>query len=239
MNKLRSLGLVTLLLATGTVYAQSDDRAEIQGRIMSLRGELKVLEDEFLAPAALDYKNHAAFLEGPGSGLIRLLPREEFDKPEKSTVRGGGAYFSFVLLTHEYGQGSDIELYNGEFSVGFAGGDYGFLGIVTDGDVKSVTLEHPAAQYLASLSIPLKLAGARMEQRRSGQGMIVDGIQYKGRAKALVGGTYVLRSINYDRWDILICFQAVRKDSDGSFILAWKMLRQFDKPVLERIPESY
>ena len=140
MNQRSYLGLIVLLVATGSASAQVDDRTETQRKIMSLRSELKVYEETFQAPAASDYKTNAAFLEGPGTGLIRLLPREEFDKPERTTVRGGGAYYSFISRTHQYGQGSDLELSNGEFSVGFAGADYGFLGIVEEGDIESVTL---------------------------------------------------------------------------------------------------
>ena len=38
----------------------------------------------------------------------------------------------------------------------------------------------------------------------------------------------MLRSVCYDRWDILVCSKALRKDSDGSIILAWKILREFE-----------
>ena len=61
------------------------------------------------------------------------LPRQKFDSDvykenQKSiTLRGGGAFYSFSRLTHEYGGGSDLALDQGQFWVGFAGTDYGFF----------------------------------------------------------------------------------------------------------------
>jgi len=108
-------------------------------------------------------------------GLIRLLPREIFDKPERMTVRGGGAYYSFTRLTHEYGYGSDIELSRDEFSVGFAGADYGMITVLDDATIDSVTLDHPAAQFLAAHKPPVKLTDARVEQKLTSEGVTSDG----------------------------------------------------------------
>ncbi|MEP7273247.1 MAG: hypothetical protein ABI882_17235, partial [Acidobacteriota bacterium] len=226
------LGIVVLLFATGTVFGQTDDRSETLGKILNLRSELKVLEDKFHEPARADYEKYREFLKRPGTGLIRLMPREIFDKPEKSTIRGGGAYYSFIRKTHEYGRGSDIELSGDRFSVGFAGADYGVIGVIPEGDIDSVTLEHPAAKSLASLKTPTLIADARATARRMGEGGLLNGMRVGRGVRAEVGRTYVLRSIDYDSWDILVCFQVARKDSDGSYILAWKMLKEFDKPLL-------
>jgi hypothetical protein len=232
------IGAFIFLLASSAGYSQTDDRPEILNKIISLRSELKVNEEKFLLPAPSDYESYPEFLNQTRAGVIRLLPREEYDKPEKMTIRGGGAYYSFTRLTHEYGYGSDIELSRDEFSVGFAGADYGFMGMLEGGDINSVTIEHPAVQYLLSLKVPVKLEEARIEKGRRGEGITAGGIQYKGRLKALAGKTYVLRSINYDDSDILVCFQTLRKDVDGSWILVWKMLKEFDKPKLERVTEG-
>lgn len=234
MSPCRVFGVAVLFLATGTVFGQSDERAETFSKILTLRGELKTLEDKFREPSRADYDKYAEFLKRPGTGVIRLLPREIFDKPEKSTVRGGGAYYSFTRKTHEYGYGSDISLEQEMLSVGFAGADYGAIGIIPEGDIDSVTLEHPTSKAIASLKTPSKLADARVMQRQTSQGGLANGIQISSRVRSIVGRTYVLRSVNYDNYDILVAFQLARRDSDGSYILAWKMLKEFDKPFLER-----
>ena len=79
-----------------------------------------------------------------------MLPREVYEsevykKNRKTlTIRGGGAYYSFARLTHEYGYGSDLSLDSGYLSVGFAGADYGMmidLGDVSLDEIDRVTLD--------------------------------------------------------------------------------------------------
>ena len=234
------LSLLTFVIFTAcvSVQAQTSDRSQLQDKIMTLRNELKSYEDQFLSPSPADVEANAKFLGKPQTGLIRLLPREIFDKPEKMTVRGGGAYYSFKRLTHAYGYGSDLELSRDEFSVGFAGADYGMIAVLDDATIDSVTLDHPAAQYLATHKPPVKLTDARAEQRRSSEGIIANENAYRRRAQAVVGKAYLLRSINYGTSDVLVCFQAMRKDDDGSWILAWRLLKEYEKPTLEQVTEE-
>ena len=49
-----------------------------------------------------------------------------------------------------------------------------------------------------------------------------------------LNATYLLRSISYSRADILVALQVVRKDSDGSMIIAWKLLKSFATPEVAR-----
>src|SRR5262245_37106694 len=113
-----------LFLSSTSSFAQSTDRATLLKDIESLRSQLKEREDAFLEPSLEDRVAFAEFLRQSNTGLIRLLPREEYDAKNKLTIRGGGAYFSFTRLTHEYGYGSDLSLERGDLSVGFAGADY-------------------------------------------------------------------------------------------------------------------
>ena len=231
------LGFLAFVIFTAntSVKAQTPDRSQLQSKLMALRSEIKSYEDQLLAPSPADLEAYADFLSQPQTGLIRLLPREVFDKREKMTMSGGGAYYSFARLVHDYGYGSDIELSQDEFSVGFAGADYGMIAVLNDATVDSVTLAHPAAAYLASYKPAVKLPDARVEQRRTGEGIIANEVTYKSRAAAVVGKAYLLRSIDYDRSDLLVCFQTIRKDEDGSWILAWKLLKKFETPMLERV----
>src|SRR6478672_2154972 len=103
------LALATLATLTVAARAQSPSRDDILKDIAAKRAELQQLEDSFLAPAEEDRARFKEFLTQPDTGLIRLLPREIYEsevykKNRKTlTIRGGGAYFSFARLTHEYG----------------------------------------------------------------------------------------------------------------------------------------
>ncbi|HEV2835929.1 MAG TPA: hypothetical protein VGW58_11460, partial [Pyrinomonadaceae bacterium] len=194
---------------------------------------------DFLSPSEEDRNSHADFLRTPNTGLIRLLPRETYDdnatKDRKRIVtRGGGAYYSFTRLTHEYGYGSDIELSQDYFSTGFAGLDYGLLTSLGDVPLESVSLETSAANIFAGYNPPSEEPKIRLEQRRFQMGADVQGISASRRLPMKLNSTYVLRSMNYRESDVLVAFRVVRIDSDKSAIVLWKLLKKFPAPQVAR-----
>jgi hypothetical protein len=248
MNK--GFTIVFLLLCifafNANALAQSPSREDVLRQIEDKRAELQKLEEQFLAPSQEDRNGYAEFLRQPDTGLIRLLPREVYEsdtyKSNKKTltVRGGGAYYSFARLTHEYGYGSDIELQQGYLSVGFAGADYGMLTELEDVSIAEITADHPAVRFMSEYAVPNQEPRARSEYRRFATGATIDAAIYKTHLPAKVHSTYLLRSINYSDSDVLVAFYVVRKDTDGSLIIAWKLLKKYPKPELARNskPES-
>src|SRR5258707_1977551 len=144
------LSLAVLATLSVAAHAQSTSRDDVLKAIAAKRAELQRLEDQFLSPADEDRAAYKEFLSQPDTGLIRLLPRdvyesETYKKNQKAlTIRGGGAYYSFAKLTHEYGYGSDLELESGYLSVGgFAGADYGMMIDVGDVPLDKITSDYP------------------------------------------------------------------------------------------------
>ena len=226
--------LATLLLAAVSSFAQTQSRDDILKQIESKRAELNVLENRFLAPSEEDKARYADFLRQPNTGLIRLLPREKFDRSRevRLTISGGGSFYSFTRQTHEYGQGSDIMLEQGYLATGFAGADYGIMANIGDTSLENVTAE--AAPFLASHVPADDLPKARIEQRKWGEGATADGASYRERQMAKVNSTYLLRSVNYDRSDLLVAFKVVRVDDDDSVTILWKLLKKYPTPRLAR-----
>jgi len=211
--------MIKVFVATGFVltlslsaFAQTQSRDDILKKIESKRAELATLEKQFLSPSEEDQASHAEFLNQPDTGLIRLLPREKYDtatfKDNKKsiTIRGGGAYYSFARLTHEYGYGSDIELANGMLSTGFTGGHSGSLINLGDIPLETVSLESPAARELAT----------NVATKKSSQ----------SRVPLKLNSTYLLRSVDSAPSDVLVAFKVVRIDSDESAIILWKLLKK-------------
>ncbi len=201
-----------------------------------------------LAPSAGDRANYASFLSQSNTGLIRLLPRtfqqSKFYSKPLVKINGGGAYYSFSNLSHEYGYGSDLELsttisfYDGtevpprhQLSVGFAGADFGMLTNLSELPLDAVTSDL-RTEFMRAYKPPRREAEARNEFRRFRAGVTVNGQVYRSILPIQVGATYVLRSINYSESDVLVAFRVVREDTDGSVIIAWKMLKQFGTPRL-------
>jgi hypothetical protein len=215
-------------------FAQSESREDLLRKIESKRAELQALENKFLAASEEDAAAYAEFLQQPDTGLTRLLPRETYDNKNSLTVRGGGAYYSFTRRTHEYGWGTQIGFEQDTLGVSFAGADYGMLARLGDVPLNTITLDSAAAKFLASYEPPSEEPLARSEYSRFATGVKVEGILYKTHQTAIVNNTYVLRGIHYSDSDVLVTFRIVRKDSDDSLIILWKMLRKYPKPVLAR-----
>ena len=230
--------LSTLLIASLTVLAQTQSRDEVIKQIEAKRAELAVLEKKIIAISDSDREQFAAFLNQPQAGVIRLLPREIYDGNSKRrlAISGGGAYYSFGRKTHEYGYGSDIELAQEHLSVGFAGADYGLLLNLGDISLDQAANDHVATRALLDYTPPVKEAEIRAENRKLWQGIELSGFTFKSRVPAIVSNTYLLRSISIDTSDTVVVFRIVRKDTDGSLILVYKVLKTFPKPKMERTP---
>lgn len=223
---------LTLLFAPSAL-AQGDARAQAAAEIESLRAQMTAKESVLLAPSKEDRKAHAEFLAQPGTGLVRLLPREKWDG--KLSTRGGGSYYSFTRLTHDYGYGSDISLEQDWLKVGFAGANYGFMVNLGDVPLETVSAETEAVQFMAAHKTPSDEPDARKVQMQLATGGIRDGERtYQERLPVVVGSTYALRSVNYETSDVLVLFRLLRKDSDGSVTLLWKLLEKYEKPTLAR-----
>jgi hypothetical protein len=217
----------------GNALPQSQDRTVLEAEIRALVSQLKEAESDFLAPSDKDKLKYQDFLRQPDTGLTRLLPREIYQN--RLTINGGGAYYSFVRLTHDYGYGSDIQLERGQFSVGFAGANFGFLAGVGKIPLDDVSVDHPAAAYLTRYTPPTKEPEARSEYRRARDGFDAGGFTYKTRIPVRGKGTYLLRSIDYRTSDVLVALKVVRQDSDGSVVILWKILKKFPMPELEAV----
>jgi hypothetical protein len=224
-------GFVIFVLPS-QIRAQQKDRPAILLEIESLRQRIKTAETTFLAPSAEDMTSFADFLRQPNTGLARLMPRETYD--HALLIRGGGAFFSFTERSNEYGNASDLGLEQNSLGVGFAGANFGFLTSLGSVPVGSVTEDLPGVRFLADFVTPTTEPEAREQQRRTGTGFDLDGFTYRSWLPVSLNTTFALRSVNYDSSDVLVVFNVSRKDSDGSLILAWKLLRKFSTPQLVR-----
>jgi hypothetical protein len=222
---------LTFTLACLNGSAQTRSREDILKELEAKRTELIALEKSFLSPSDSDREANAASLGGSDTGLIRLMPRDKYD--QKLLTRGGGAYYSFARSNQEYGYGSDIALESGMLSVGFAGADYGMLLNIGDIPLDQAS-EHRATRALLDYTPPTKEADIRVQQRQVYNGIELGGFNFKSRSSARVSNTYLLRSISPERSDIALVFRVVREDTDGSFILVFKVLKKFPTPDMER-----
>ena len=234
-----------------------DDESKARSKNLPLVArEPRVIEKGPLALTVQDRDEHTSFLAEPNTGLIRLLPRTNPKSAfayagERPALTGGGAYFSFHYRSHQYGYGSDLELQAVQeihvrnaiqtempphyiLSVGFAGADFGMLANIGDVSLTDLTAFDSRAAYLLLYQTPRAESQARAEGQRFGLGTTIDGRTYKRTLPLEVNATYLLRSIVYDRSDVLVAFHVERQDKDGSVIVAWKLLKSFPMTQLAR-----
>jgi hypothetical protein len=227
-----ALFLICLHALSPCVRAQTADRAKAAAEIESLREQIKARESALLSVSPEDQERCAQFLSHPHTGLVRLLPREQWDG--KLSMRGGGSYYSFTRLSNEYGRATDIGLEQDKFLVGFAGADFGFISNLGDLALEAVTDETEAVQFMASFKAPLAEAEAREAGRSFWPARLEGQWTYTRMLPVAVNKTYAVRSVVYDDSDVLVAFRVLRKDTDGSVVILWKMLKKFPKPTLQR-----
>jgi hypothetical protein len=242
------VGLSLLTLVALPALAQKANRTQLLSEITALRQQLTAPEKNsstaaeihrqlrekeaaFLAPDPGDLAKFAVFTTHWDSGVVRIMPREKFGS--SLSLREGGSYYSFAGLHHEYHYGVDLSLTQSTFSTGFAGANFGFLTVLGDVPLETVTLESAGVRSLAIYTPPQYEPDARVEQNRFQKNFAEGDLRYVNRVAATVGQSYAVRSINYNESDVLVAFRVVRQDADGSLILVWKMLQRYPGPRLD------
>lgn len=202
---------------------------DLEGLARALR---LVAGERLLVPAHAWKERHAAFLARPGTGLARILTRGRFDTLVEP--RGGGAYWSFVTRSNSYNEEPDLELQAGWFSSGFSGGNDGRLldlGDVALEDVRGEARSAPPGLGEVEagrwhLLFTERPAGTRPSP------FLAD-LPGERRVKAVVGHTYVLRSILEHRHDVLVAFRVLDEDAYG-MTLVWHTLARWEVPERTR-----
>ena len=220
------------------VAAQTKPRAErplVIPRTSGPSPEDRVIKKGLLAPSVQDREEYSAFLKAKHTGLIKLLPREVYDwrtyhTEKRLDIKGGGAYYSFYFLSHEYPNGSDLSFDHNNFSVGFFGTNYGALADLGSLPLEEVSADQATAAFLAQYESAPSVSGAHCESKRFRDGQNESGVLYKSSLPVHINSTYLLRSIIYFVSDQLVGFRVVRQDADGSVTIAWKLLKNWTPP---------
>ncbi|HMU34732.1 MAG TPA: hypothetical protein PKC89_12810 [Pyrinomonadaceae bacterium] len=207
--------------------AQSVTREQKLKQITDLIAQIRAIEVQLLAPSPQDLSQAKA----EGFEVFRLMPRETFGRV--LLHQGGGAFYSFTSSSNDYQKGAQIEFQQNHLSVGFGGADYGFLFDLGSIPLNYVDREIPVVAFLVSYRAPKKISEVRKEQRKAFN-YETDAGTLNDRIPAIVGHTYILRSINFDRADILVALKIIRKDTDGSLICFWQKIETFETPIIIR-----
>jgi hypothetical protein len=205
-----------------------DEFAKLKQKVEDLKKESVEIEKIILQPDKEDLISATQ----ENVNVFRLLPREKYDK-DVFKVRGGGAFYSFTSQSHNYDLIPQIGLEQNYLQVGFYGASYGFLTDLGEIQLAKIDAKTKGVSLLAKYQPPLELPKVRIEQAKA-RGFEAENIAYKDRFPAIVGHSYIVRAISYDEADVLVSFKIHRQDADGSLIIFWKLLENFEKPLLAR-----
>ena len=100
--------------------------------------------------------------------------------------------------------------------------------------LRELSAEHPYVTSIIKYEPPSNEPAIRNEQRRFAMGTVIDDVSLKHSVPAEPNTTYLVRSISYSRSDILVGLRVVRRDTDGSLIIAWKLLKNFTTPQVAK-----
>jgi hypothetical protein len=222
------LVLLFFLSAVLCSAGSAQTREEVLEKFKELNSQAAALEKSILSPDKKDLETASR----EAVGVFRILPREAYDKG-LFNVRGGGAFYSFTKQSHSYDDIPQISLEQNYLKVGFYGASYGFLTDLGEIPLAKIDAKMKGVNLLANYQPPLELPKARIEQERS-RGFEAENVAYKNRLPAVAGHSYVVRAISYGEADVLVAFKIYRQDADGSLIIFWKLLENFEKPLLAR-----
>ncbi|MBP6824324.1 MAG: hypothetical protein KA368_22445 [Acidobacteria bacterium] len=213
--------------------------------IVLTEDELTSDERKALTPTSEDLKANAEFLRQSGTGIFRLM---RVDKQNHRKVVsadnlavsgdvllvGGGAQYSFTKKNHNADKWSDMAWDEDWFLGGVGGQAIGVLVDLGDVSLESVNLESTGLGYLAKFVPATTESAAEKQFQQLEKGETDNGFNYRLSALWKLNTTYALRSVNYDRSDLLVAFRAVRQDQNGSLIVLWKKLNSYGTPKLKK-----
>lgn len=212
--------LLLLFVLSTCITAQS--RQQAIEKFNDLKNQAEIQEKRILSPDKEDFEN----AKQENVGVFRILPREVYDKG-LFTTRGGGAYYSFYYKIPDYGYGSDVELSQDYLSVG----NYGLMADLNEVALGEITAETPSVNNFINYQNAkgANITAKDLELLR-GEELKINKTIFRSRLPAIVGHTYIIRAVNYNYYDIAVAFNVRRKDADGSLIIFWKQIQQFETP---------
>lgn len=219
--------IVFIGLCSSFAFAQGTTREQKLQELKELNAQISILEQDILSPDRKDIIQ----AQKENVEVFRIMPREKYER--KLAIQGGGSYYSFTTRSHDYQKIAQIGLEQKILKTGFAGADYGFIADLGKISLADVTKDSSEANFLVNYQPPTNETEIRAEQQKT-RNYETAGISYKNAVPAVVGHTYVFRAISFDRADVLVAFSIYRQDADGSLIVFWKLLENFDKPLLAK-----
>jgi hypothetical protein len=203
--------------------------------LMDLSHRIRSESDPKLFPKRPDLEQtYATILSGPDAGIARMLHRGRFDSIVDGRERG--AYYSFATRSSDFDGEQDLAFEQDHFRRGAAEGflmDLGAVGIeqvVSWGEPGPSGMDKPRQRSWNLLWSLRHAENTSPDQRgraldEEGQRLVQEA-SLERSVPAVLKHTYVLRSIQPQKHDLLVVFTVVETDEHGLWIV-WRKLRSW------------
>jgi RNA polymerase sigma-70 factor (ECF subfamily) len=209
------------------IALSTEELIDLHKRLVERAQQLILSVPEPVDPA---YARYATQRDG---GLARIAERGRFQSI--LDLDGAGAYWSFTTRSNDYQKEAQIELQQGRFSSGFAGRDTGFVvrlgavpldSIAGGGEIGDLDASvQKRVAFLRDLT-PVAMSESSNDLEVDAKDILrADELGLRQGAVANVGDSYLVRSVQTGKQDVLAAFQIVAKD-DAALTFAWTILRQ-------------
>lgn len=212
--------LLSMLLLLSLIGASA--QTDVKSDVTSSPDKLSILQ-----PSGEDVSLAAQ----RGLNIFKILPRGMIREEKDLGIRGGGAYYSFTTRSHSYNEIPQLSLEKGFLQTAFYGANYGFLSDLGEVDIRSLDLGSQDVAFLKTYTPPRYMDEIRKEQAKS-HNYDANGVTFKNRLPAITGHTYAVRSISFREADTLVLFTIYRINQEGSAIVLWKPVHQFEIPAI-------
>ncbi len=195
------------------------------------------LEELVFTPDPRFVQEQQTLLALPDTGVTRIYSRRQGGRTVHEGeifARGGGAYFSFATLKHDYDYEPDLGFEVGNLQSGFYGLMTGMVFPIGDQNLTTLTPRAssppgdldpervPGWEMLFTLPPNYDEAGVRPLQSQ------VSAMRL-GSSPARVGMTYLVRTLSPNEHDHLVGVR-VLEERDGYITIAWRVLLRFPAP---------
>lgn len=181
--------------------------------------------EDVARPSKEQKKRFAEFLDGEQTGLVKIFPAENTitisAKGEQRPVPQDCSFYSFGRKVHMR-QIADLRLVNGLFMTGVAQASIGAFVAPGDMRLEDITAETPVVKKLLARKMPT-----------TPENFVAQKLKTPQSVRAAAGQTYIMRSVVYGWWDYTVAFKVIEKDTDGSFLILWKVLEKGSPPKVE------
>ena len=225
-----------------------------------LESQLPGREKKRLAVQPEEQKKYEALLHQPNTGLFklvavgkRIVAVSELEADYGVIpMRGGGSFYSFTKHRHDADEWAQIRLLNGQLQAGLStqirvmslnSEMTSTVNFTPDGltafvmpenlPLEQVSAETPGVEFLNNLLPPAEFTELAELIKKLNGGIRVGSFTYQSSIPVKLDTTCVVRSVLYNKSDLVIAFRVVRQDGDGSLHLLWKLLKSFPPPALK------